>query len=204
MTTVTQQVDPARLPQTWRDVVSPPDDIVERTLRHLRDLPPGVLDTDALARLVGAVADDPDTWTPLVVVDPDRRRYRLVYEDDRLDLWVLSWMPGQATGLHDHGVSGVALTTVQGSVTERHLVIGGEPTRRILTPGTVHTGPAGYIHAVGHDEGAPAVTIHAYSPPLVQVGQYRARPDGQVWREPQHGRQELLDHTIDLDDGRVG
>lgn len=200
----TPRIDPTLLPQSWRDVVSPPGDIVERALGHLRDLPPGVLDTAALARLVGGVAADPDTWAPLVVTDADRRRYRLVYEDDRLDLWVLSWMPGQATGLHDHGVSGVALTAVQGSVIERHLVIGAPPTRRTLTPGTVHTGPAGYIHAVGHDAGAPAVTIHAYSPPLVQVGQYRARPDGQVWREPQHGRQELLDHSIDLDEGRPG
>lgn len=198
MSTAPRQVDVARLPQSWRDIVSPPDRIVERTKHHLRDLPSGVLDTDALAQLVGDVAADRLTWEPLVVVDPDRRRYRLVYEDDRLDLWVLSWMPGQATGLHDHGASAVALTAAHGSVVEQHLVIGAEPTRRILTPGTVHTGPSGYIHAVGHDEGAPAVTIHAYSPPLLHVGQYRAGDDGRIWREIQHGRQELLDHTIDL------
>ncbi len=198
MSTAHQQVDAARLPQSWRDVVSPPDHIVERAKHHLRDHPSGVLDTDALAQLVADVTADRLAWEPLVVVDPDRRRYRLVYEDERLDLWVLSWMPGQATGLHDHGTSAVALTAAQGSVIERHLVIGDEPTRRILTPGPVHTGRGGYIHAVGHHEGSPAVTIHAYSPPLIQVGQYRAAEDGQIWREIQHGRQELLDHTIDL------
>lgn len=193
------QVDVNLLPQSWQEVMSPPEETIQRMQRHLATTPDGVLDTDALAKLVGDVVADRETWEPLVVVDPERRRYRLVYEDDRLDLWVLSWMPGQATGLHDHGVSGVALTAAQGSVEERHLVIGAEPTRRILTPGPVYTGASGYIHAVGHDSGAPAVTIHAYSPPLVQVGQYRATPDGQIWREIQHGRQELLDHTIELD-----
>jgi len=65
-----------------------------------------------------------------------------------------------------------------------------------LRPGIVQTGPAGYIHAVNHQSGAPAVTLHAYSPPLLQVGQYRAGPGGALLREQQHGRQELLDHTI--------
>ena len=41
--------------------------------------------------------------------DTERRRYELVYEDDRMDAWILSWMPGQGTGFHDHYISGVGL-----------------------------------------------------------------------------------------------
>ena len=177
-------------------MISPPEPIT-RAVRAL--LPPGetgLLDRDELAQLASEIAARPALWNPLVTSDPARRRYRLAYEDDRLDLWVLSWMPGQSTGFHDHGSSRVALTTVQGSVLERRLRLSTGTAARILAPGHVETGDAGYIHSVGHNQGEPAVTIHAYSPPLGEVGQYSAAPDGILARHPQHGRQELLDNTI--------
>jgi hypothetical protein len=118
-------------------------------------------------------------------------------EDARLDVWVLSWMPGQATGYHDHGSSHVALTALEGVVLERQIRVGEASIERELAPGVFRQGPAGYIHSVTHRTGAPAVTLHAYSPPLLQVGQYRAGPTGELRREVQHGRQELLDHTIE-------
>ena len=65
-----------------------------------------------------------------------------------------------------------------------------------MVPGVSRQGPVGYIHSVAHCEGTPAVTIHAYSPPLVRVGQYRVREDGTFYRAVEHGRQELLDSTI--------
>jgi hypothetical protein len=34
-----------------------------------------------------------------------------------------------------------------------------------------------------------------YSPPLIDVGQYRAGSEGELLRERQHGRQELLDNA---------
>jgi predicted metal-dependent enzyme (double-stranded beta helix superfamily) len=185
------------LPQSWRDVVSPPPEIAAVIGRRLESEAPGALAEERLAALVAHVAEHDDIWRPLVVADLARRRYRLVYEDARLDLWVLSWMPGQGTGFHDHASSSVALTAVTGSVIERRLSATAGHVARPLAPGEIRTGGAGYIHAVGHQSGVPAVTIHAYSPPLLEVGQYRATPDGMLWREPQHGRQELLDHTVD-------
>lgn len=156
----------------------------------------GVLGTDELRELVQELAGRTDLWEPLVVCDREHRRYRLLREDDRLDVWVLSWMPGQATGYHDHGESNVALTTLRGAVIERQVRVGTASIERQLVPGAIRSGPAGYIHAVSHDSGAPAVTLHAYSPPLLAVGQYRAGPDGALQRRGKHGRQELLDTTI--------
>ena len=63
-------------------------------------------------------------WEPLVRVDSQQRRFELVYEDDRMDAWVLSWMPGQGTGFHDHYVSSVGLACVQGGVREDWLRFG--------------------------------------------------------------------------------
>jgi len=185
-----------RLPQTWRDVVEPPPAIAAAVAAHLAAAPAGVLAEADLAALVARVAADSTLWRPLTLADPHRRRYRLVYEDERLDLWTLSWMPGQGTGFHDHGLSAVALTAVEGSVRERRITAAGTRAE-VMRPGDTRTGRAGYIHAVEHHDGAPAVTIHAYSPPLLQVGQYRATADGTLSREPQHGRQELVDHTFD-------
>ena len=152
-----------------------------------------------LEALVRAVAGRDDLWRPLVIVDHSRRRYELLYEDRWVDIWVLSWMPGQRTGFHDHDRSGVGLCCAQGCLDEGLLVLGAkaEPVR--MTPGVSHNGPGGYIHSVAHVDGAPAVSIHAYSPPLEVVGQYSQDATGRLVRTPEHGRKELYDATIAVD-----
>ena len=72
-----------------------------------------------------------------------------------------------------------------------------------MTPGVVRTGPGGYIHSVSHVEGEPAVSIHAYSPPLTCVGQYRVDSLGRLRREPEHGRKELADSSMPRDASQV-
>jgi Cysteine dioxygenase type I len=183
-------------PQEWHDVTAAPPGIALAAAGVAARCGDGVLDPGGLRRLVAALGLRSDLWRPLVVSDPARRRYRLMLEDARLDIWVLSWMPGQATGYHDHGSSNVALTTLQGAIRERQIRVGEASIERELAPGVFRHGPAGYIHSVAHSSGAPAVTLHAYSPPLLEVGQYRAAHRGELLREVQHGRQELLDHTI--------
>ena len=156
----------------------------------------GTLSEETLERLVRRIAVRPDLWQPLVVVDHERRRYELLYDDDQVDVWVLSWMPGQKTGFHDHDRSSVALMCVQGELDEGSLAIGADATILRMTAGTARTGAGGYIHSVSYHAGEPAVSIHAYSPPLTCVGQYRADAEGRVRREPEHGRRELADDSI--------
>ena len=151
-----------------------------------------------LQGLVQDTARRDDLWRPLTIADPTRRRYELLYEDDNLDVWVLSWMPGQKTGFHDHDISAVGLTCVQGELEEGQLTIGCTPTSVRMTPGVARNGPGGYIHSVSHVAGEPAVSLHAYSPPLYRVGQYRVDAGGRLVREPEHGRRELQDGTIAL------
>ena len=158
---------------------------------------PGILPATALEELVCRLSERTDLWRPLVVVDAERRRYELLYEDDRVDIWVLSWMPGQRTGFHDHDRSSVGLVCVEGELEEGSLAIGAEAETVHMTPGVSRNGPGGYIHSVAHGAGTPAVSIHAYSPPLTQVGQYRRDAAGRLQREPEHGRKELLDRTIE-------
>ena len=47
------------------------------------------------------------------------------------------------------------------------------------------------IHRILHGGGEPAVTIHAYSPPLRRTGAYRIGPRGELEREAQPFEVEL-------------
>jgi hypothetical protein len=51
--------------------------------------------------------------------------------------------------------------------------------------------PPTAIHRVRHAGSAPAVTIHAYSPPLRRTGAYRVGPDGGLERVSQPYEREL-------------
>jgi hypothetical protein len=188
--------DDALEPQEWHEVTAPPPELAAATRMLAARHAAGILTPRDLCKLVEEISARPDLWQPLVIHDRRRRRYRLLCEDARLDVWVLSWMPGQRTGFHDHGDSGVALGALQGSVLEHQIRLGAATIERELTPGRPRHGGAGYIHSVAHACGEPAVTLHAYSPPLVDVGQYRGGPDGALLRVRQHGRQELLDNTL--------
>jgi hypothetical protein len=178
----------------WDEVLTPPRELAAAT-REL--IPPGsTLSAADLEQIATGIRDRPELWEPLLVVDAHRRRYRLLFEDERTDIWVLCWMPGQSTGFHDHDISDVGIAIAQGAVIERQLQLPTGATSLCLRPGDTRQGPAGYVHSVAHAEGIPAVSIHCYSPPLMKVGQYRVDPDGLLRRDPEHGRRELVDETI--------
>ena len=167
-------------------------------LASLGDLLPhdGLLAPDELEDLAGTIAARTDIWQPLTHADPERRRYELVYEDEWVDAWVLSWMPGQGTGFHDHYVSGVGVAVAAGTVREDLMVYGGDHLPLHLKAGDTRQGGPGYIHRVTHESGEPAVTIHIYSPRLDWVGQYRLGDDGIVRREVRPGRNELTAQLV--------
>ncbi|MGL6280371.1 MAG: cysteine dioxygenase [Gaiella sp.] len=163
------------------------DDVVPR---------PGILDPDELEEIARAIVARPALWEPLIRDDPDRRRYELLYEDERMDAWVLSWADGHATGFHDHYISSVGVCVARGVVREDQMRYGLPAIERRLEPGMSRRGDPAYIHRVQHLEGAPAVSVHVYSPRLDWVGQYRIDDDGVVRREVQPGRNELKDQLI--------
>lgn len=156
----------------------------------------GILSPEELEQVARAIAARPEIWRPLARTDSARRRYQLVYEDDRMDAWVLSWMPGQGTGFHDHWISSVGLCVADGVIREDQMRYGLPAIERTLSPGMSRQGNPSYIHRVQHWSGEPAVTVHVYSPRLDWVGQYRIDDDGVVRREVQPGRNELKDQLI--------
>jgi hypothetical protein len=123
----------------------------------------------------------------------DRWFVRL-HGDDETDIWLISWVPGHATELHDHGGSLGALTLLSGSLDEFRWD-GRQLRHRRLAAGDQAGFPLGWVHdVVWAPTGAagpatsssatrepatqvptthePTLSVHAYSPPLAVMSYY--------------------------------
>ena len=109
-----------------------------------------------------------DGWMEKVRLRTDQRWYERVHHGPDHDIWAISWLPGQSTGFHDHGGSSGALVVATG-ILEEHRP--GERAR-VIHPGKPHAFPPDYAHDVRNVSIAPAVSIHAYSPPLNDMNEY--------------------------------
>jgi hypothetical protein len=72
---------------------------------------------------------------------------------------------------HDHGGSRGAFTVLSGQLTERRWQ-GGVPADRVVGAGEVVTVGSSVVHDVFCVGAGPAVSVHAYSPPLSSMGFY--------------------------------
>jgi hypothetical protein len=96
------------------------------------------------------LADEPERWAHLLdAEDEETRVYELIWDDGRVNAWVIRWSEDADTGYHDHDESAA-------------------PSSRVLHAGC-----------------GPALTIHAYSPPLRRTGAYSVGDGGELRRESQ-------------------
>jgi hypothetical protein len=112
---------------------------------------------------------------PYIKYDEEERWHQRLYRDRRVDLWLISWLPSQGTQLHDHGGSAGAFTVVSGVLSETvYQASSGESALRDhqrLVGTSVGFG-ARYVHDVRNLSSQPAVSVHAYSPPLNSMNFY--------------------------------
>ncbi|GGO88086.1 cysteine dioxygenase [Wenjunlia tyrosinilytica] len=127
------------------------------------------------AGLACAVAGDRARWAPLVEYDPVSRWYHRLETGPGYEVWLLTWLPGQSSGLHDHGRSSGVVTVLEGTLTERSLTRSGE-ARRELRPGSQRVFGPGYLHEAVNDSLEPAVSLHVYFPGLTEMTQYPHLP----------------------------
>jgi predicted metal-dependent enzyme (double-stranded beta helix superfamily) len=144
-----------------------------------------------LLRLARGFAARSGEWQHLVEHDPERRRYVELLRQEHISVWLICWSDEQDTGYHDHDLSAGAVAVVAGQVQEERLTLGGAPRSRIAGAGEGFTFSAADIHRVSHAPGEPAVTIHAYSPPLWRMGAYELLPDGGLRRHSLSYAEEL-------------
>jgi quercetin dioxygenase-like cupin family protein len=133
---------------------------------------------EALLDLVHAVADDPPSWREAIRFDAGRRHWARLPAPEGAELWLLTWLPDQSTDLHDHGPSAAALTVVTGVLEEVRADVDGRRSTSVLTGGDGVQLAPGVVHDVGNRGTAPAVSVHAYSPPLSSMSFYETSPAG--------------------------
>jgi predicted metal-dependent enzyme (double-stranded beta helix superfamily) len=138
-----------------------------------------------------AVGGRPELWRDLVRADPEQRVYEQLLGDSHLAIWLICWMDGHDTGFHDHDRSSGAVTVVGGKLREERLRFGAPPSSHLYGTGQTIEFEATDIHRVVHAGGEPAVSVHAYSPPLDRMGSYVVEPGGALRRRSLGGTDEL-------------
>jgi len=134
-----------------------------------------------LIRLVRATAADTHRWQSVLrLPDGKDRWWTLLSTNDDVDVWLLSWRPGQATDLHDHGSSQAAFTVIRGELNEVRIDPYGQATSHSRPAGTATSLAPGVIHDVSGAGIDAAVSIHAYSPPLREMNYYLPDAHGRL------------------------
>ncbi|MGB8390924.1 cysteine dioxygenase [Mycobacterium sp.] len=146
-----------------------------------------------------------DQLLPPGGVPESQRWFTRIHGDEELDIWLISWVYGHPTELHDHGGSLGALTVVSGSLNEFRWD-GRGLRRRRLDAGDQAGFPLGWVHDVvraprpvtgstagpastGREPEQPTLSVHAYSPPLTAMSYYELTPRNTLRRQ----RTELTD-----------
>ena len=131
-----------------------------------------------LSQIVAGTAAQPDRWRDLVRYDPARRWYHRLELNDDYEVWLLSWQPGQGTGFHDHGGSAGAFAVAVGELCEQTVRGRCDVAVRRVAAGQVRSFGARFVHHVVNNSLDPAVSVHAYSPPLPDMRRYELTTDG--------------------------
>jgi predicted metal-dependent enzyme (double-stranded beta helix superfamily) len=130
----------------------------------------GIAAGPSLAGLACDIAQDRARWRRAVRFDPEQRYYALLEREPEHEVWLLTWVPGQRTGIHDHGQASGAFTVVQGKLHEAVYSAGG--TEHTFERGRARAFGPSHVHDLGNPGPAPAVSIHVYSPLLTTMTRY--------------------------------
>lgn len=137
------------------------------------------LTQDELRDVVDKYAAEVRSGAHVTKFGTDERWHVRIHQDADVDVWLISWTTEQGTELHDHGGSSGAFSVVSGTVDE-YVWSGADPdatgsldSHARAAGETVTFGP-GYVHDVRNHRVAPAVTVHAYSPPIRLMHYYDA------------------------------
>lgn len=140
------------------------------------------LSPQQLASEVRRLTATPAEWVNRVRLDPGGRWYERITVADGYEAWVISWLPGQATGFHDHGGSAGAFGVVWGALDECLLSGAGTGSRvNQVRAGEVRAFGPRHVHDVRNSAAfSVAISLHAYSPALSAMTRYDLAPGGLV------------------------
>jgi cysteine dioxygenase len=108
----------------------------------------------------------------------DARSYQreLLDRGNGYELYLLAWLPGQATSIHDHGGAVTACEIVRGKVREEQFAVRGSRAvligEEIRVPGSIDTHPGDVVHRVTALE--PTVSLLVYLPGAGEYSTYES------------------------------
>jgi predicted metal-dependent enzyme (double-stranded beta helix superfamily) len=102
----------------------------------------------------------------------DQRWWARLALTSGVELWLLSWLPGQATSPHDHGGASGSFTVVRGTLSENFRYPRGVVQRGVRRAGETVAFGADRAHVVANAGIEAALSVHAYSPPLMPTREY--------------------------------
>jgi rhodanese-related sulfurtransferase len=143
---------------------------------------------EELVNIVSQFASS-DGWIDKVRLRAEQRWYERLYLGTDYDIWVISWLPGQSTGFHDHGASSGAFVVATGILEEHR----PSERTRVIHPDQPRAFGPDYAHDVRNVSLAPAISIHAYSPPLSDMNEYELDGSRLVPRDRASGNAETVD-----------
>ncbi|MBP2476877.1 mannose-6-phosphate isomerase-like protein (cupin superfamily) [Crossiella equi] len=118
--------------------------------------------------------------TPLLSVlefDRERRWWSRLALTEGVELWLLSWAPGQGTRPHDHGGAAGSFTVLLGELEEDYRYPGGPVRTSTRSLGDTVAFGRGRAHRVHNTGTIGAASVHAYSPPLLPTTEYGSLED---------------------------
>jgi len=159
--------------RSWPDLLHP----IQRPRPVRAPAEPEPLNPIQLVEFTRFLADEVNSGQyPFVQYDRQARWHQRLYRDQRVDVWLISWLPSQGTQLHDHGGSSGAFTVVSGELSEAVYIDRGAQVgslrERNLALGRSVGFDGRYVHDVRNLTDRPAVSIHAYSSPLKSMRFY--------------------------------
>lgn len=119
----------------------------DQVLRRDREL-------EWLVREIGA---NPAVWARLIEFTEPRLRMRLVGVPG-IETWLMTWGPGQGSGLHDHGGSAGALVVVRGSLIQDVVDDDGQVHTGSYQVGGASSSKRGMIHDLRNEGTEPSAS----------------------------------------------
>jgi Cysteine dioxygenase type I len=116
---------------------------------------------------------------PFILPTPHPYGRRRVARTDDFEVLVMTWLPGQSTGVHDHAGAASVFKILQG--TAREMIFEQKPdtlvrprASRQLHLGDIGCDAGSVIHEVNNDADAelPLVSLHIYAPPLPEMRRF--------------------------------
>jgi uncharacterized NAD(P)/FAD-binding protein YdhS/predicted metal-dependent enzyme (double-stranded beta helix superfamily) len=147
----------------------------------------GRITADAVIEILARSGLDIDDVAPFVAPQQDTYSRRRVVRTEAYEVLVMTWLPGQGSGAHDHAGSVSAFKILRGTAHETSFAPAADSLVDPIGTRELHEGEVGLdagdlVHAVRNDcsRKEPLVSIHVYAPPIPEQRRFTTRSAGPV------------------------